>query len=774
MKTTHRELNAIAAASALGSAVSSAQAAVPWYKRTYRWGQSSFRDSELGRADTAWWREQWRKTATQGVVIDAGGAVAYYPSKVPLHRQTQSIAGRDLFGEFSEAAHSDGLVVLAAVDSGSIGDDVLREHPEWVARTAAGEPLRTGAQLAPCVNSSYIEGYLHPIFQEVISRSQPAGIVGRNWEGLGRDAICYCENCAKGFRDKSGQGLPKSAAWDDSAYRDWIRWNYKRRLDIWDLNNRVTKAAGGVNCLWIGVIQASLLNQSAKFIDTREVATRSPFLLVDNLSRQAGGGGFWLNTEGGRYLNGLGNWGSVTVESAAMYQIGDTRFSRVSASPSEARLWMMSGIAGGFQPKYDHIGTTSLDKRTYRIAAPVMQWHKKYEAHLINRKPVATIGVVWSQSSSDFYGRDAAGTLSETPYRGILRALHHNRIPCIPIDITDVDREAKNLTAIILPSVGSMSEEQCASISRFVEQGGGLIATGVTSLYDGDGIARSDFGLASVLGTHLQGAAPDRMFASVAAAEPGGGRGRGPIPGAPGGGPGGRAFAAAIQSMLRLSPEIRATLSGPHKANEPHEPGPRHPALAGFEATDTLPFGGLLVPSFRVDPDRKVLCTFIPSFPSLPTDAAWMRTERTDIPGLIVGSYGKGKVAFMPADLDTRYGADPTPDHGRLLGNLARWVAGDSIPLSVEGTGTIGVYLYRQNSRLILHVVNEAGADNQRTPIDTYYPVGPFKISLVLPGSVKAGSVRLLASERPLQFTSGPNLTFEIPQVTDHEVVVIE
>jgi hypothetical protein len=700
-------------------------------------------------------------------VIDAGGAMAIYPSKVPLHQSTE---GGDLFGEFSLAAHRDGLVVLASVDSGSIGDDVLHAHPEWVARTAAGQPLRMGAQLIPCVNSSYIEGYLHPIFEEVISRSRPAGIVGRNWEGLGRDTICYCENCAKGFQSPNGQALPKSADWNDPAYRDWIRWNYSRRLEIWDLNNRVTKAAGGVNCLWIGLIPASLLAQSTRFLATREIAIRSPFLLVDNLSRQAGGGGFWQNTEDGRYFNGLGKWSSITVESAAMYQIGDTSFSRVSASPAETRLWMMSGVAGSFQPKYDHMGTSSQDKRTYQIAAPVMQWHKKYKAYLGNRTPVASIGVVWSQSSSDFYGRDAGDTLSEIPYRGMLRALHHNRIPCIPVDVNDVDREAKNLTAIVLPSIGSMSEEQCASISRFVEQGGGLIATGVTSLYDSDGVARADFGLASVLGTHLQGPAPDRMFASE---EAGGGRGRGRGPGGRGAGPRGRVL-APVQSMLRLSPEIRGTLSGPHKPNEPHEPGPRHPALAGFEATDTLPFGGLLVPSFRVDSDRKVLCTFIPVFPALPTDAVWMRVDRTDIPGLIVGSYGKGKVAFMPADLDTRYGADPIPDHGRLLGNLARWVAGDSIPVHVEGTGTIGVYLYRQNSRLILHLVNENGADNQTSPIDMYYPVGPFKISLALPDTVKAGSVRLLVSERPLKFTMRPNLTFEIPQVTDHEVVVIE
>jgi hypothetical protein len=679
----------------------------------------------------------------------------------------------------NEAAHRDGLIVLASVDSASFGDDVWKAHPEWAARTQAGQPVRADSQYVPCVNSPYLEQYLHPIFQEILSRARPEGILGKHWEGLGRNTICFCDSCARIFRQVAGKALPKTVDWSDPAYRDWIRWNYARRLEIWDLNNRVTKAAGGANCLWIGMNAAALIPQSMTFRNTSEIAKRTPLLIIEGLSRDDATGGFWQNSDDGRYFNGLGDWKNVVVESTAMYQRGSTSFIRVSTPPAEARLWMLSGIAGGFQPKYEGPLPNSADRRMYQIPGPLMLWHKRNEAYLVNRTPVATVGVVWSQSSSDFYGRDAAAILAETPYRGMLRALYHSRIPAVPVDINHIEREAEHLAALVLPNIGSMSDEQCAAVTRFVERGGGLIATGVTSIYDTDGEPRADFGLASILGAHLQGPAPDRMFAMTADPDAGGGRGagrRGAGVGGRAGRGGGRAGRgrSIFNSYLRLRPELRATMSGPHKPNEPHESGSRHPALAGFEATDVIPFGGVLVPSFRADSDRSVLCTYVPSFPTLPTDAVWMRVERTDIPGLIVGSSGKGKVAFMPADLDRLYGADPLPDHGRLLGNLLRWIAGDNVPITVEGTGTVGVYLYRQERRLVLHLVNETGADNQRPPIGDFTAAGAFSVNLRLPAGVRAQGVKLLVSGQNLPFKLNHNLTFEVPRVTDHEVVVIE
>ena len=100
MTTTRREFIAqIGAMTVLGAAGERAlplagdrepradTAPVPWYRRTLRWGQTNITEIDPGRYDIAWWREYWTRTAIQGVIVNAGGIVAYYPSRYPLQHR---------------------------------------------------------------------------------------------------------------------------------------------------------------------------------------------------------------------------------------------------------------------------------------------------------------------------------------------------------------------------------------------------------------------------------------------------------------------------------------------------------------------------------------------------------------------------------------------------------------------------------------------------------------------------------------------------------------
>src|SRR5947209_1883355 len=82
----------------------------PWYRRALRWGQTNITEADPADYDIAWWRRHWRRTRVQGVIINAGGIVAYYPSRFPLHRRAEGLGDRDLYGELARAAHDDGLV----------------------------------------------------------------------------------------------------------------------------------------------------------------------------------------------------------------------------------------------------------------------------------------------------------------------------------------------------------------------------------------------------------------------------------------------------------------------------------------------------------------------------------------------------------------------------------------------------------------------------------------------------------------------------------------
>jgi hypothetical protein len=435
----------------------------------------------------------------------------------------------------------------------------------------------------------------------------------------------------------------------------------------------------------------------------------------------------------------------------AMYQAGRPTFRMASKPVPEARMWMIEGIAGGIQPWWHYVGASHEDRRIYHTPGPLFLWHKANEEYLVNRKPVATVGVVWSQLNMDFFGRDEAQIMVELPWRGIIQALIRARIPYIPIHADDIDRDAAGITLLILPDLGVMTDKQLEGIRRFVKSGGGLIATGESSLYNEWGDPRQDYGLSDLFGVHII----EKGHSDIANSR----RNR---------------ISDTYHTYLRLTPELRNKADGPAGTNEPVAPGDRHPVLKGFDETDIISFGGLLG-TIHTDTETEVLMTFIPEFPIYPPETAWMREPKTDIPGLILNSIpGCGNIAFMPADIDRQFGRYNLPDHGNLLANLIRWAAKDNIPLSVECAGLIDCNIYRKNDSLILHLVNLTSAGTWRQPVDEYIPVGPVKIRLRLPPGLNAFNMRLLVSEKKIPFTISNGWSeFAIESITDHEVIVI-
>src|SRR6266498_3137509 len=87
-----------------GVRIVSLDAARPWYRRCYRWGQTNLTEIDPTRYDDTWWRQHWRRTRVQGVIVNAGGIVAYYPSRFPLHHRALYLGERDLYGEIVAAA----------------------------------------------------------------------------------------------------------------------------------------------------------------------------------------------------------------------------------------------------------------------------------------------------------------------------------------------------------------------------------------------------------------------------------------------------------------------------------------------------------------------------------------------------------------------------------------------------------------------------------------------------------------------------------------------
>ena len=684
------------------------------------------------RYDIDWWRGYWKRTEVQAVIINAGGIVAYYPSRFPLHHRAEFLGDRDLFGELTKAAHADGIFVMARMDSNRTGEDFFKAHPDWFARDVNGQPYRAADKYVACINSPYYDEYLPDVLREIIERSRPDGFTDNSWAGLGRESICYCDNCTRKFQAQTGKALPRTADWNDQAYRDWIMWSYARRTELWELNNRTTRAAGGPDCIWSGMNSGSVTAQARSFRDLKEICARADIVMLDH-QRRDDDTGFQQNGDTGKRVHMLLGWDKLAPESMAMYQSGPGYYRVASKPAAEARMWMIAGIAGGIQPWWHHVGAYHEDRRMYQLGRAgdaVVEGERavprRADADRERRRRVVAAQHRLLRAGCRRGGRRRA------VYR-----IHARPGPCAD---SVSPRARRRDRAAGRPPEGADPAQRRAPcrthrwrrVRRFVERGGSLLATGATSLFTEWGDPRPDFALADLFRCHRTGERPTTATATAR------GGSADPI--------GAFAPSPSGHTYLRLAPELRARVDGPRAGDEPAISGTRHAVLRGFDDTDLIAFGGTLGP-LKVDDGALVPLTFVPPFPTYPPETAWMRQPTTDIPGLVLSEHGQSHIAYMPADLDRRYAREHLPDHARLIANIVRWTAGEEIPLSVDGTGLVDCHLYEQPGRVILHVVNLTSEATWRAPLDELIRVGPFRITMPLPPRVAKPRARLLVAE---------------------------
>jgi len=682
----------------------------PWYRRVRRWGQTNLTEIDAAEYDRAFWRNYWRANGTQGIIVNAGGIVAYYPSAIPLHYRAEHLGGRDLFGEIVADARDEGLAVLARMDCNRATAEVCAEHPDWFVVRADGSPLETQGRFVSCVNSPYYKEHIPRILEEIIDRYQPDGFTDNSWTGADRATICHCPHCRDKYRSAFNRELPRSADWNDPNYRTWITWSYRCREENWDLFNEVTMMRGGADCLWLGMVHANPFNSHVNFGDLRETGRRSKILMCDQQSRDSLNG-FEQNVVNGLLLHNVTSAETMIPQSMAHYVRGVQAFRRASMPAEETLTWMRAGFAGGISPWWHHVGSVQEDARQFETSGNLLRWHASVEEYLHDRVSLANVALAWSHQNVDFHGRDDVFEKCALPWRGMTAALTRHRIPFEPLHAADVPTDTSRYQTIVFPDVAVLSDDTVERIHAFVKAGGSLVITGATGTLDLDGSQRTEWPLDELVGyspsgtTHGAGRAPSSSW------EVHGGH-----------------------SYLRLGDHARAGV------------------LSGFAHTDLLPFGGTVHEYHANDSDHRdpdVLATFVPPFPIYPPEFAWMRTRNTEIPTLIAGmTEAGGRIVLMPADIDRQYGRTRLPDLGTLLASSIAWATGRT-PIGVSGPGYLSCQVYRHRAGLVIHIVNLTGLNEWPGYAEELVSVGPVRVDLA--GSVGDWSEAesLVSGEKP-------------------------
>ena len=695
----------------------------PWYETTYRWAQTNFTEDDPVKADLEFWRERWRICKIQGVIVNASGIVAYYPTKFPLQYRARHLGGRDFYKDVSDMAKEEGIKVIARMDIQRATGEFFNAHPDWFARNKQGNPIMADGRYIACVNSDYCKEYIPQVLTEIIERYQPVGFADNSWKGTDPNTICYCENCKKRFKTDTNLELPERVDWNDPVYREWIRWGYTCRLKNWDLFNETTQRVGGKDCLWFGMIHAD--PRGGMFVDLKGALSRSKIVFCDHQGRE--GLGFEQNAVNGALLRLASHERALVPESMANYVRGNAFF-RLSANPKEeTRLWMISGIAGGISPWFHHVNGGQYDRRQFDTPTPVFDWHAKNEQYLYNRFDAANVGIVWNQANADFYGRGDENRVS-MPWKGFCMALSKHGIPFLPINAADIEKYISRLDTIILPHVAVLSDEEIDTLCTFVSSGGNLVISGITATRNFDGEPSGN----------------DQLWKRIG---------------------------------LKLTGESRG--SGGHNYIYLPE-GNRHEIFSGFENTDILPLGGT-VRKVESTGSLQPLGALVPDFTAYPPEFSWIHEVDASHPPFWAGTVpGSGRVVYMAADFDRCAGRTYIPDQQRLLANIVRWAANGTIYIDIDGEGDIDCKIYTQEhvqtgegGRLIVHLVNITGTD-RRGYLDSYLPVGPLTVNIAARGMTPKRVLRTVAGGTAPMKLEGGKIRITLDRIVDHEMLVVE
>lgn len=719
--------SAVAVAAVAGSApfsISSVLAAQApdWVWDPMRWVQVNFTEDDPGRFDPKFWLDFLRRTKTQGVCLSAGGIVAFYPTKVPYHYRSPYLGTSDAFGDIAKACKAMGLRVLARVDPSVIRADTLAAHPEWVARSADGQPRKhpnDPSLYLSCPNGPVSFEWMPQIIREIMSNYPVDGIFGNRWSG-GLVRICYCNVCKTEFRAFSGLDVPANPMnRQDPAVLAYQRWDEEKRFAQIKSYNDTARSINPEGLFAPG--------SSWQRLDPKRLRANFRTIYADQQHRSSHHP-IWAAGRGAKEAACILPDGPI----AGSFNVAQMEFKDSVQSVDETLAFMHDGMAQGYRPWLIKFKAEVFDKRWVEPVEKAFVWHARHERYFRNTANLAKVAMMQSLQTNSTYrsggpinmepisAMTAGG--NEAALNGCYQALTEARVPFVLLDDRELDLAViGRYKTILLPNISAMSDAQCASIREYVAAGGAIVATGETSLYNEAGAERKNFGLADLFGCD---------------------------------------FAGKIDRKVDNS---YISIDGPHPLTVGLDDTPR--IAGGTRLVHVTPHAGQDRPPLRL----------IRSYPGLPAETAYPREPTSDVPMAYARSFGKGRVVYFPFNLDQVFWDDAVRDHLYLLRNAVVWATGEVQPLSVTGSGFVDVSYWRQESSLAAHLVNLNNPSAMKGFMHETVPIGSQTVHLEIPAGARAKRVRLLEAERNAKCRQNGNmLIVEVPQVRLHEVVAVD
>lgn len=569
---------------------------------------------------------------------------AYYATEVG--RRHRCMGDRDFLAEILEEAGKVDLAVMAY--STIIWDNFAAEtHPEWRMRDPQGKALsdtvtmEVGKWQYVCHNSGYVE-YVRQMIDEISSGYAIKGfhldMFNYDFGGLS----CYCDNCKKAFKDRTGKAIPQKPTWD-ATWREFLEFRYEsverffNTLKETALQHKpdlcvVMNYHGSPNFDW-RVGQQPVRHSAISDIGTGE--TYTPML-----------GDTYPGMEA-RFIRNLVPGKPFELVAWRMNRFTDFTVKTLNQFRWEVLTCVINGGSAMFIDQPFHNG--QLDPVAYDRMTEVFQEVNAVKPHLAGEF-VTHVGLYYSCRNRDLYGREDQAKFL-LPMMGAYKALieNHFQVDFIFDETVSLDI-LKQYSVIFLPDVAVMTDEEIDLLTAYVKQGGKLIATNNTSRYSPNGEPLDHFRLEDLFGVRF------------------------------------RATEDCDNSYFRnLSEEYTKQIDRRYYVLNQ---GP----VQMVDSIGALGIGDLHQAFFkRRIPDQYFSHNIHPPYLRL-TDTVF------------VNDYGQGRCIYVPFGLDRSY-ADTyeLPEHRHLIGNLVRSLS-ETPYMDIDGPLNMETVLTKSGRQLRLHL----------------------------------------------------------------------
>ena len=446
-----------------------------WWNRTpIRLIQTNLREIDA-LMDTDAFVQSIENASANVVLVNVGGIVANYPTKLPFHYRNPYLKG-DLTGELIKKLHAKGIKVLGRFDVSKINETLAEKKPEWLYVGTDGKNVNYNGQVHTCVNGGYQQQYTFDILKEVIANYELDGIffnmpgyTTSDYSGV-YHGICQCENCKKRFHDSTGLVLPVKEDSNDPVYR---RYNAFRKTTSDQLFTQ---------------IGSFIKKQNPKLIINTYTDAGVDMIRSESSS--------WLTNEyEWNYFSTdhvkrvLGSYKDRMPSNLLQYFLA-IGYRHIATSPNLSRVWVLENMLNGAPLDVYVIGTllNQEDRRFIPIMNDIYRFHKTNEKLFTNLQSVSKVALV-------------RGTKEE--YMGMIKLLSeaHIMFDVIEPSILGSPRMPRKLNeyeVLILGDIRDVDDSFISVVDNYVKNGGKVLVTGFTSTQDGNGNPTNRIGLESL------------------------------------------------------------------------------------------------------------------------------------------------------------------------------------------------------------------------------------------------------------------------------------